>query len=274
VSYSPSDYWAELHRRDDLSAVGQSGLPAEINRWLYRILARNLRAFLRRHGLLTPPPAAMFDIGAGTGEWVPFWRSLGVRTIDGCDLVADAVERLNARFGDSGRFVQATLGDPAGTNLPTDRKYPLVTILNVLLHVTDDDRFNEALRQVAALVEPGGSLLMVEPILADDRFARPYDPKMASRARPLAAYATLLEAAGLRLVDVRAATVLANNPIEAGSPRSFGRYQRVWRSVARRTKRNPASARWIGPVLAAADRVAMLSRAAPTSKVALFRRPA
>ena len=61
MSYSPTDYWAELHRRDDLSAVGQSGLPTEINRWLYRILARNLRAFLRRHDLLRPPPAAMFD---------------------------------------------------------------------------------------------------------------------------------------------------------------------------------------------------------------------
>ena len=274
MSYSPTDYWAELHRRDDLSAGGQSGLPTEINRWLYRILARNLRAFLRRHDLLRPPPAAMFDVGAGTGEWVPFWRSLGVATIDGCDLVPDAVERLNERFGDSGRFVQATLGDPAGTDLPTDRRYPLVTILNVLLHVTDDHSFAEALRQVAALVEPGGALLMVEPILADARFARPYDPKMASRARPLADYATPLQNAGLRLVEVCAATVLANNPIEAGSPKAFARYQRVWRSVARRTKRNPASARWIGPVLSVADRVAMLGRAAPTSKIALFHRPA
>ena len=62
-------------------------------------------------------------------------------TIDGCDLVPDAVERLNERFGDSGHVRPAALGDPAGTNLPTDRQYPLVTILNVLLHVTDDDRF-------------------------------------------------------------------------------------------------------------------------------------
>lgn len=274
MSYSPTDYWAELHRRDDLSAVGQSGLPTEINRWLYRILGRNLRAFLGRNGLLAPPPAAIFDIGAGTGEWVPFWRNLGVATIDGCDLVPEAVDRLNARFGATGRFVQATLGDPAGTNLPTDRRYPLVTILNVLLHVTDDERFAEALRQVAALVEPGGALLMVEPILSDERFARPFDPKMASRARPIATYASPLEAAGLRLVDLRPATVLANNPIEAGSPQAFGRYQRVWRSVARRTKRNPAAARWIGPLLSVADRVAMRTGAAPTSKIALFRRPA
>lgn len=273
MTYSPADYWAKLHERDDLSAVGQSGLPAEINRWLYRILARNLRSFVRRHGLVTPPPARMFDVGAGTGEWIGFWRDLGVVRVDGCDLVADAVDRLNARFADTGRFVQAALGEANAAGLAGGDRYPLVTILNVLLHVTDDGRFADALRQVADVVEPGGALLLVEPMLADGSYARPYDPAAASRARPLAAYREPLEAAGLTLVDFRAATVLANNPIEAGSPRAFGRYQRLWRSIARRTKRNPRSARWIGPLLSVADRAAMATGAAPTSKIALFRRP-
>ena len=274
MSYSPAEYWANLHRRDDLTAVGQSGLPAEINRWLYRILARNLRSFVRKHRLVTPAPDRMFDIGAGTGEWIAFWRGLGIARVDGCDLVPDAVERLNARFGGTGRFVQATLGESTPEGLAGGERYPLVTILNVLLHVTDDVRFNEALRQVADTVEPGGTLLLVEPILADEAYARPHDPAAWSRARPFAAYREPLEASGLAFVDLGPATVLANNPIEAGSPRAFARYQRLWRSVARRTKRNPRSARWIGPLLSVADRVAMATGAAPTSKIALFRRPA
>ena len=55
MPYSATDYWSNLHTRDDLSAVGQSGLPPAINVWLYRILARNLRGFA---------PAAMgsFDV--------------------------------------------------------------------------------------------------------------------------------------------------------------------------------------------------------------------
>jgi 2-polyprenyl-3-methyl-5-hydroxy-6-metoxy-1,4-benzoquinol methylase len=273
VSYSPSDYWSDLHKRDDLSAVGQSGLPPEINRWLYRILARNLRHFLDRHDLLRRAPPRLFDVGAGTGEWIPFWRSLGVATVDGCDLVPEAVARLTTRFGDSGRFVRATLGDPADSALPSIARYPLVTVINVLLHVTDDAQFRTALGQVAGLVEPGGSLLLVEPILAGEQFARPCDPAAASRARPLAEYASPLEQAGLQLVDVRAATVLANNPIEAGSKRAFERYRRSWRSVSRRTKRDRGAARWIGPLLSVADRVAMCTGAAPSSKIALFRRP-
>ena len=41
MSYQASEYWGDLHQRDDTSAVGQSGLPAAFNAWLYRILARN-----------------------------------------------------------------------------------------------------------------------------------------------------------------------------------------------------------------------------------------
>ena len=273
VSYSAPDYWSELHRRDDLSAVGQAALPAEFNRWLYRILARNLRAFIRRRELASPPPARLFDVGAGIGVWIPFWRDLGVTRIDGCDLVPAAVERLNERFGDTGTFVVAELGDSSGGGLPVDQRYPLVTVFNVLLHITDDERFDRALGQIAKLVQPGGSLLLVEPILRDPSYSVPYVSTMHSRARPLGDYAGPLRAAGLEQMDLLAAVVLAGNPMEAGSRAAFRRYQRIWKWVARQTKRSAASARWIGPVLSAADRIALLTGAAPSSKIARFRRP-
>jgi SAM-dependent methyltransferase len=272
MSYKAIDYWSELHGRDDLSAVGQSALPTELNRWLYRILARNLRAFIRRHVLVSPPPARLFDVGSGTGQWIPFWRSLGVPRIDGCDLVPAAVERLNQRFGDSGTFVVVELGD-SGAAFPADQRYPLVTVFNVLLHVTDDERFVRALGQIADVVEPGGALLLVEPILRDPSYARPFVPTVASRARPLDDYTGPLIGAGLEQVALVAAMGLANNPIEAGSPAAFRRYQRLWGWVARRTKRSHASARWIGPLLAIGDRIALAAGSAPTSKIALFRRP-
>ena len=47
-------------------------------------------------------------------------------------------------------------------------------------------------------------------------------PRAASRARPFRAYRNGLVAAGLELVAVEPATVLANNPIEARSPRMLG----------------------------------------------------
>jgi len=55
-AYDPKTYWTSLHEAGTLRSVGQSGLPVEFNEWLYRALGYNLAFFLRRYGLLSPPP--------------------------------------------------------------------------------------------------------------------------------------------------------------------------------------------------------------------------
>src|SRR6266581_1939119 len=154
--YSPSRYWADLHERGDLSAVGQSGLPDAMNQWLYRVLRRNFKAFLRRHGV-DHIEGAVFEVGAGTGYWFDLWRELGARRIDACDLVPAAVEALRATFGPLGRYEVADIAAERGFG---DATYPLVCCMNVLLHVTDEDRFETAIANVARLVAPGGRLLL------------------------------------------------------------------------------------------------------------------
>lgn len=270
MPYTPIDYWARLHERDDLSTVGQSALPPAINRWLYRATERNVGNFIRRHGLTRPFPDTVFDVGAGIGFWVNVWHRRGATRVDGCDLVPDAVTRLNERFGSVGTFVVADVSDPA--QLP-DRTYPFVSCMNVLLHVTDDRAFASALGAIAGLVAPGGSLLIADPIAGEATTLPPYDPERHSRARHLSDYRGALEAAGLEIVALAPATVLAGNPLEAGSPAAYARYVRWWKFVAGRTKRNPASARWIGPLVDVADRIAMRTGVGPSSKLLLLRRP-
>jgi 2-polyprenyl-3-methyl-5-hydroxy-6-metoxy-1,4-benzoquinol methylase len=269
-AYDPARYWGRLHERGDLSTVGQSARSAALNRWLYRALETNLRSFVRRHALVVPPPTAAFDVGVGIGYWVRVWRELGIARVDGCDLVPLAIEsarRAAAEAGVAGEYFVADLGQPGVFD---GRSYPIVSCFNVLLHVVDDDAFRIALHNTASLVAPGGWLLLAEPILRDATQARPFDPAQHSRSRPLAAYRDPLVEAGLELVALERATVLANNPQEAGSPWAWRRLEGWWRFVVRRDR---AGARWIGPLVAAADRVAMRTGVAPTTKFALFRRP-
>jgi SAM-dependent methyltransferase len=270
MAYDPRDHWSQLHARGDLSSVGQSGLPADLNSWLYRALERRVRWFVRRHHALDGV-TNVFDVGSGTGYWVKVWHDMGVPRVDGCDLVPAAVERLEAAFGPAGdRFVAADIGAPE-PGLPAG-PYGLVSVMNVLLHLTNDDAFRRALANVAGLVGPGGSLLLVEPILLDPSYGRVPTETQTSRARALAAYRDPLEAAGLRLVELRGALAMANNPIEAGSRTAYERYVRWWRWVARRAKASPGSIRWVGPLMLWLDRLALAAGAAPSSKIVLFRR--
>jgi SAM-dependent methyltransferase len=272
ATYEPKGYWGRLHARRELSAVGQSALPTDLNVWLYRVLESNLRRFVGHRHLLDGVDAG-FDVGAGSGYWVDVWHDLGIPRVDGCDLVPDAVARLGERFGDRGdTFVAADIGS-ADLELPWGR-YGLVSVLNVLLHVTDDTAFETALRNVARLVRPGGHLLLVEPALEDERYERPHNASQHSRARRTAAYVEPLLASGLELIAVQGAVAAANNPIEARSSIEYRAFQRWWRWVSRTAKRKPGRIRLVGVAMLALDRAALMTGAAPSSKFLLLRRPA
>ena len=268
-AYDPRAYWTQLHREGSLRSVGQSGLPIDLNVWLYRVLERNLRAFLRRHRLLSPPPARVFEVGVGTGYWTPFWYHLGAQRVDGCDLAEEAVARLRERFPGA----TFTIGDIVDEGVvPADGSYDLVTVFNVLLHVIDEERFASAAGHVAAAVRPGGHLLLVEPALLLDASVRPLRAGASSTARPLLRYREVLEAAGLEFVVASVSTTVANNPIEHGLPH-IGRFTWSWRTAVRQARKGPRRARLVGRVLSLVDRIVMPTGAAPSGKILLFRRP-
>jgi 2-polyprenyl-3-methyl-5-hydroxy-6-metoxy-1,4-benzoquinol methylase len=273
LSYSYKDYWRDLHQRNNLSAVGQSALSEDVNKWIYRSIRRNLSRFARRHSLTAKGSRRMLEVGVGTGYWVDFWKKLGW-TVDGCDLVPAAVDALMQQHP-AAQFWQADVSSSVGlldqSGGIAAENYDLVTATNVLLHVTEDDAFASALANVAAAVRPGGHLLLVEPALTVKKQQAPYDPARSSRARVLESYRRPLRDLGLELVTVEPTTVLAANPLEASSIKKLSRYQAWWRLVAK-SKQRPSAVRWVGPTMYVLDALLMRTKEAPTSKILLFRR--
>lgn len=269
--YEYRSYWEELHRRGGLSSVGQQSLSDELNSWLYRTRRRNMRRFLRAHGL---HGGRLLEVGVGTGFWVPTWRQAGFE-VDGCDLVAEAAAKVQADHPD-GTFWQADVSSPDGIAGPAGQTaeggYDVVAAIDVLLHVTDNDAFRQALANLAAQVRPGGHLLLAEPALIHRATRPPHHPKYSSRARLLRAYRRPMRRLGFRFVTVAPATTLASNPIEAATPRRLAAHRRWWALVIGASE-HPWRARLLGPLMYAADPLLVRRGQAPTSKLLLFRRP-
>lgn len=268
--YDYRSYWSSLHDRGGLSAVGQQALSDRINGWLYKTRRRNLRSFAKAQGLRG---GRMLEVGVGTGYWIDLWHELGYQ-VDGCDLVDTAVERLRDEHPES-RFWQGDVSSPDGIAGPAEGRpddgYDLVAAIDVLLHVTDDERFEQALANLAALVRPGGHLLLAEPVMSLAKSQPRYHPANSSRARILKNYRRPLREAGFRFVTVAPTTVLANNPIEARTPRRLAAYRRWWQ-VVRGASAHPWRCAVVGPVMYAADPLLARVGEAPTSKLVLFRR--
>jgi hypothetical protein len=191
--------------------------------------------------------------------------------VDGCDFVPEAVERLREVYGTTGSFTEADVSAAGGLG-SSDRRYNLVSCMNVLLHVLDEAAFDRAATNIAALVSPGGHLLLAEPIARDPTFATVPGPGDTSRVRSLSRYAAAFEAHGLRLVRHAPTTLLGANPIES-RPRRLLLLWRAWWGLVVWGSRLSSRLGWLaGRLIYALDPLALKSGAAPSGKFALFRR--
>jgi SAM-dependent methyltransferase len=126
----------------------------EDRHWWHRSREKLAAYYIRRMAL--PPDAAILDVGCGTGGTTRFLQQFG--RVTGVDLSPLAVQHARAKAP------QATIveGDANELNrLFAPTSFDLVTLFNVLYHrwVRDDA---DMLRQIHALLKPGGWLLVTD----------------------------------------------------------------------------------------------------------------
>ncbi len=260
---SPRELW-EQRLADDftLSGVGFQKLGQPFNTWMYRVR----RGVFRRavHGLgLGLKQADVLDVGSGTGFYLDCWRGLGVRSVTGCDLTQAAVDQLRRRL--PGIPVhRVDIAEPLPAELPPG-SFDAVSCMDVLFHITDDQAYGRAVRNLALLVRPGGWVLLTDNFLHGLALESPHQV-----SRPLTEIIGAIEAAGLRVVRRAPAFVLMNAPVDAGP-----RWQRVWSLAVRRATRRPVTGWLAGAVLYPVEWLLVrVIREGPSTELAVCRRSA
>ena len=212
MTYQPRDFWDQrLSEHFDLRGTGETGLSIAYNRACYQLRREVLDRVLATHDF-DPKGRRVLDVGCGTGFFTAYYLSLGA-DVTGIDIAPTSIERLRERHPQA-RFM---LADVSETQLT--EHFDLVNALDVLYHITDDQRWENALRTLAGAVEPGGLLLLT------DTFRRAFDvvPDEAehNHMRPMDRYRPILESAGLRIEEIVPTHYLLNR--ELGPWRSLNR---------------------------------------------------
>jgi len=171
VSYQPREFWDHrLTEHFDLRGTGETGLSLAYNRACYTVRREVLdRALRAAH--VDPRGRAVLDVGCGSGFFTAYYLARGAR-LTGIDIAPISVERLSARHPNA-RFV---LGDVSET--PIEERFDLVNAFDVLYHITDEMRWETAVRHLGDAVRPGGLLLVTDnfatlPALAEHNRMRP-----------------------------------------------------------------------------------------------------
>ena len=155
AAFDARGYWERrLTETYAVDGVGWAGLGPALNDWMYRVRRRVFVRALRPH-LSRPETARVLDIGTGTGFYVDRWHELGFRNVHASDVSEVAVERLRERYP-SCEVAQLDIGDQSAGTL--QRRFDVVSIIDVLFHITSDRRYERAFANLARLVKPNGLL--------------------------------------------------------------------------------------------------------------------
>jgi SAM-dependent methyltransferase len=183
--YDPAAFWqGVLSAHPDLSGTGEPGLSLAYNRAMYRLREIVVTRALSQEGVRLQG-ARVLDGGSGVGFWVNYYLRQGAR-VTGIELTEAGATLLRQRFPQA-TIVQGDLAetDPGGT-------FDVVSCCDVLYHITDDARWEAALRRLARAVERGGVLLVSDVVGG-------WHGPLAAHCRPRekARYAAVLASEGL-----------------------------------------------------------------------------
>ncbi len=208
--YSAKAYWEErLSEKWGLHGVGHISFGLPYNQWLYRVRRRVFRQNLRTLSV-DLQKARVLDVGSGTGFWLREWESLGVFSISGLDITDIAVNRLQAQHPD--KCIRQLDISEVGACREFSSEFELISAFEVLLHITDDAKFSQAISNIARLLHLNGYFIFSDNLVSADSIRRFHEVD-----RSLEDVTRLLEANGLRVVRKVPMFVIMNAPFDTRS---------------------------------------------------------
>ena len=194
AKFDAGSYWKERLRRNfDLIGVGFRRRSVAYNRWVYRVRTEALNELFKRRAWPIEGKAVL-DVGCGTGYFIDHWLSRGVGRVTGLDVTEVSVERLTSRFPNA-EFVCADIAEP---DVAIDGTFDYVSIFDVLYHIVDDKRFEQAVQNLSRRCRPGTRVIIT------DLFGRSTTEVVKHvRNRSLDRYREVFSKNGFELCDIR-----------------------------------------------------------------------
>ncbi len=204
------DYWEDrLKDNFGLQGVGFIGLGKSYNKWMYRVRRRVFLSSVKSlHLDLTN--RHVIDIGCGTGFYIALWRNkVKVGHLAGVDITNVAIHNLKLKFPDVGLYTGDISSNTDLQSLTNNSQYDIVSAFDVLFHITDDNRFDEAIRNIHSMLKPNGYFIFSDNFIHGSEIKSTYQV-----SRSLPKIEKILIENGFEIIRRRPMFVLMNTPID------------------------------------------------------------
>jgi 2-polyprenyl-3-methyl-5-hydroxy-6-metoxy-1,4-benzoquinol methylase len=217
-----SDYWeSRLEENFGLHGTGYISLGKEYNNFLYKV-RRNvfLRKMKSMHIDFTS--SDVLDIGCGTGFYVDLWNKIGVRTLTGIDITNIAVRSLKSKYPGQ-EFYRADISNQQDIENLNTKKYDIVSAFDILFHIVDDNRYENAIKNIHSMVKPKGIFVFSDNFVHGPAITSTYQV-----SRSLSHIEKTLVENGFEIIQRRPMFVLMNTPVDTTNRAS----KRIWKALS------------------------------------------
>ena len=210
--FNPDAYWENrLHTISGLEGVGFKKLGPSFNKWAYKVRKKVFMNELKKMNL-SMNDLRVLDIGSGTGFYIQAWRELNAKEIHGADISATSVENLKITFKEH-QFFHCDIGDKNFNSDSKFKSYELISSMDVLFHIVDDARFEQAIANIASILNKGGFFIYSDNFLNSDTKR---GESQVSRSKKY--LLDVFEKNNLKLVAIKPFMYLTNSPIDSKNP--------------------------------------------------------
>jgi SAM-dependent methyltransferase len=210
-SSDPGEYWQNrLTTNYSLDGTGYLALGQQYNKWMYRMRKTIVKRVVKK-AIPEINAKDVLDIGSGTGFYVDMWIELGATSVIGSDITDVAVLNLRHNYS-SNEFFKLDIGQDILPNELSTRKFDIVSAFDVLFHILDDVRYENAILNVNRLLGEDGVFLFSENFLHRDVLRSQHQV-----SRSLAFIEKILRQSGFEILDRIPMFVIMNSPVDTNS---------------------------------------------------------
>lgn len=209
------NYWnRRLAAKFDITSVGYQKLGEIYNTFLYRNRLDIVSGVLNK-SVSGIDGKKVLELGPGTGIFTDMFLSFHVKEYCGIDVSEKSVRELSKKFSDY-RFI---CGDVSDDGLIT-QKYDIILAASVLMHITDEECYKNAVKNISEHLSDDGLCLILDSISQTDYVTE--SQHLVVRKKDYVK--TILDENGLYIADILPITNFLNYPYDKDLAGKSGMY--------------------------------------------------
>lgn len=200
-------YWENRYsNKFDLESSGTMGLGITYNKFLYKSRLDILH-YLKKHLLGNLVNKNVLELGTGTGYFTNYFHKQNIKSYYGIDISQKSIDNLSLIY----KKFKFKSGDISDINVyETNKTYDLIFASDVLLHLTNDEKFEKSIHNIGTVLSKDGYFIDIEPItMVDVETSAPHN-----RIIKYEELKTALEKENLEIVDIIPVTFFMDYPFD------------------------------------------------------------